>query len=236
MRQYNKIKTNLKITASKKRIRKGVSLAELLIAVAALSILMLGFSEFTAGFFKVSAMHGTQIKNVNYSRYSSERIITSVNKAAYIYPANTVIQLSENTINTNDSVAMLIEDNSGNYLFIAYYPRENIDGKIDLYEYISDTFYSWDKDVCPATDMLSFSGSGNLVAGNIDNESTSLLYILNYNNSAYDVPLKGEIGNAFPDDKFALIKGISWNISQNTSDTQSIPIKGTSRNVPRFFE
>ena len=229
MRKYNKNKIKYKI-------RTGISYAELLIALVALAVLMLGFSEFTADFFKVSARHGTQIKNVNNARFSAERIITSVNKASYIYPSNSIIQLSGETINTADSLALLTEDNNGGYMFIAYYLAENSDGRTDLYEYISNTGYSWDKDVCPARDMLSFTGSGSVIAEDINTANTDLTYVLNYDNAVYDESLKGELGNALPSDSFALIKGINWNISQETNNGKLITIKGLSRNVPRFFE
>ena len=216
--------------------KSGVSFTEILISTAALAVLMLGFSEFTAGMFDVSASHASQIISVNHARFSSERIITEINKAAYIYPAGVNIQLSGLTINTNNSVAILIEDNSGDYFFVAYYTSENGQGDFDLYEYTSDYSYTWDKDTSPAINLTSFNGSAEVIANKINIENTVLNYILNYNNAPYDEILKGEIGNASASDTNALIKGIDWEISQGTTDTQKIQIKGISRNVPRFFE
>lgn len=212
--------------------KKGMSFTEIVISTMALSVLMLGFSEFTASMFNVSANHANQIENVNYARLSSERVITEINKAAYIYPSNINIQLNGKSINTNNSIAMLIENNDGNYIFMAYYMNENN----DLCEYISSQSYSWDKNTCPATSMLDFNGNFDIIAKNINIESTNLQYILNYENSSYDENLKGEIGNASVNSSNALIKGVNWNISQGINDLQTIQIKGISRNVPRFFE
>lgn len=216
---------------------KGISLAEIIISTFALAILMLGFSQFSADMFDVSASHATQITNVNQARFATERIITQISKAAYIYPANINIKLSDSlTISTTTSVAMLIPADDGNYNLIAYYMVNNASGKSDLYEYISSRTYAWAQNTCPATNLLNFSGSSSLLANNTDKISTTLQYILNYSNAPYDTNLKGAIANVTTSDTSALIKGINWNISQGTSQIQIIQLKGISRNVPRFLE
>ena len=217
--------------------KKGFNFAEILISTAALSILMLGFSQFTADIFNVSANHAAGIKTVNDARFTTERIITQISKAAYIYPAGISINLSEaSTINTSNSVAMLVPDSGTNYFFVAYYGAVNQLGKSDLYEFVSNKSYNWSKNICPAAGMKNFSGKSSIIAENINPDGMVLDYALNYENPAYDSVLRGEISGADQNNENALIKGIDWKISQGTSRLQLIEIKGISNNAPRFFE
>ena len=82
------------------QIHKGFSLIEILVSTIVLSILMLGFAGFTSGVFDVSASHADQIKSVNQARFSTERIITQINKSAYIYPSDVSLFLSGKSIIT----------------------------------------------------------------------------------------------------------------------------------------
>ncbi len=68
--------------------RSGISLVEVLISTVILAILMLGFAQFTSDIFNVSASHASQIDAVDQARLSTERIITEISEASYIYPAN----------------------------------------------------------------------------------------------------------------------------------------------------
>lgn len=219
------------------KYRKGISIPELLISTFALSILMLGFSQFAANVFDVSASHASQIVNVNNARLSTERIITQINKSVYIYPANISIHISDNiTINTNSAVAMLIPSDNEEYNFVAYYFKYSSGGKSDLYEFMSDYTYEWSKNTCPATDMLTFGGSSSLLATNINISNTTLQYIINYSNGSYDQNLKGGVSNVNTNNTYALIKGINWKIYNDSLPAQIIQLKGISRNVPRFAE
>ena len=218
------------------QIHKGFSLIEILVSTIVLSILMLGFAGFTSGVFDVSASHADQIKSVNQARFSTERIITQINKSAYIYPSDVSLFLSGKSINTLNSVAMLIPEDDGKYRFVAYYLTANTKGLSDLYEFFSNTTYAWNENTCPAYNILSFSGYSSVIASDIDKNNTALEYILNYQNAPTDKVLKGEVSNIISSNKYALIKGIYWKIFQGTTQDQVIQLKGISRNVPRFFE
>jgi Tfp pilus assembly protein PilV len=225
---YKKMKQN------NKNCKIGISIPEILMSTLALSILMLGFSQFTSSVFSVSADHSEQLNTVNQARFASERIITQISKASYIYPANVNINLGGGlSINTNSSVAMLIEESDGKYTVIAYYLVSKFDGKANLYEYISSTTYSWAENTCPANNLLTFSGSSSLIARDILGSSAVLSYVMNYSNAPVDNILKGEVASVSYTSKYALIKGINWKIVQANDVTQ---VKGISRNVPRFFE
>jgi len=215
-----------------KNYRKGLTFVELIIATGALAILMLGFSQFTGDIFNVSAKHAEQLSTVSEERFSAERVITEISKAAYVYPANIAINLSNGiTINTTSSVAMLLPDEE-QYMFVAYY----IDSNKNLTEYISDTSFDWAKDACPATNFLTFSGSTSIIAKNINTDSTVLQYVLNYENAPYDKTLKGEVSGYTATNPKVLIKGVNWKIAQGSSGEEVIQIKGISKNVPRYIE
>jgi len=216
-------------------IKKGFNFAEILIATSALSILMMGFAQFTADVFNVSARHAGQLTDVNQARFATERIMTEISKAAYIYPSGTAISLADGlSISTSDSIAMLLAENDGKYRFVAYY-LDNANGESDLYEYISANTYTWTENSSPANDIISFTGSSSVIANDIDETNTDLEYILNYQNAPSDKVLKGQISNISDADRYALIKGVNFKIYQAQSD-DIIEIKGISRNVPRFFE
>jgi len=226
---------------NKKRIkyrfrRKGFSFAEILMATVALSILMLGFANFSSNVFNVSANHANQIKTVNQARFSTERIITQINKAAYLYPSGISLSLSGKSINTSTSVALLIPENNGQYRFVSYYLVDNPKGLSDLYEFFSDATYEWIENTSPTDNILSFSGVSSILANDIDKNNTTLEYILNYQNAPTDKILKGEISNIVSTNKYALIKGVYWKIFQGTTQEQIIQLKGLSRNAPRFIE
>ncbi len=232
-----------KITPSLQRedggcaVKNGFSFVEILMATTALAVLMLGFSQFTADIFSVSASHANQIRTVNDARFATERVITQISRAAYIYPAGITISLDgEAFISTSSSVAMLIPDSGGNYVFVAYYSIDADNGKADLFEFMSDDTYDWAKNTCPASDMTYFSGKSSIIARDINKNSTTLQYVVDYQNSVYDPILKGEISGVDQSNQSALIKGVDWRISQGTSNLQVIQIKGISKNVPRFFE
>ncbi len=217
--------------------RKGLNFTEILMATAALAILMLGFSQFTADIFNVSATHASQMDKVSRQRLISERILTQISKAAYIYPPNINITLSNGVvINTSNSIAALIPDPNEKYIFTAYYINNNLSENADLYEFTSDISYFWAKDYNPAANMLSFNGSIELLAENINPAGTFLSYVMNYENAPYDQSLKGESSGTTSNSSNALIKGINWIISQESNNNELIQIKGISRNVPRFIE
>ena len=225
------------LLTDKKNTRKGFSFTEIIIATFALSILMLGFAGFTSNIFDISASHAGSIKNVSQSRFSTERITTQLNKAAYIYPAAVNLNLGGGTIiNTSDSVGMLIPESDGKYRFVAYYINNNAQGSSDLYEYFSNNTYTWTENTCPATDIISFTGSASVLANNLNKAGTVLNYVLSYENAPSDTILKGNISNTAVTDKIALIQGIEWNILQRTANNEVIQIKGISKNVPRYIE
>jgi len=226
---------------NKKRIKygfmhKGFNFAEILMATVALSILMLGFANFSSNVFNVSASHANQIKTVNQARFSTERIITQIDKAAYLYPSNIILSLSGKNINTSSSIAMLIPEDNGEYRFVSYYLVDNTKGLSDLYEFFSDATYEWTENTSPSDNILSISGSSAILANDIDKNNTTLEYILNYQNAPTDKILKGEISNIVSTNKYALIKGVYWKIFQVTTQEQVIHLKGISRNAPRFIE
>jgi len=216
--------------------RKGFSLVEILIAISALAIIMLGVAQFTADIFKVSANHASQLNTVNYARLITERVITQISKAGYIYPAQLSISITGRSINTSSSIAMLIPDDNSRYFFVAYYSIDTSDGKADLYEFTSSNNFAWTKNANPATSMMSFSGSSSIIAKDIIKNNTTLQYILDYQNASYDSILKGSISGVTQNSSNALVKGIDWKIAQGTSRTQTIQVKGISNNVPRFIE
>jgi hypothetical protein len=219
---------------NKKRI--GFSFTEILMATVALSILMLGFAGFTSNVFDVSASHANQIKTVNQARFSTERVITQINKAAYIYPANISLTLAGKNINTSNSVAMLVPEDNGEYRLVSYYLQDNAKGSSDLLEFFSDDTYEWTENTCPADNIINALGSSSILADDIDKNNTTLEYILNYQNAPTDKILKGEMSNYVATNKYALIKGVYWKIYQGTTQNEVIQLKGTSENVPRFFE
>lgn len=216
--------------------RKAFSFIEMMISIFALSVVMLGFSGATSNVFRISADSSTQLKHVKHARFSSERIVNKLYKASYIYPSGISITLSGGiTINTSDSVAMLIREDE-DYRFVAYYFSEASAVKSHLNEFISTSLYEWVENTCPAAELTSFSGSSSSIADDIIEAESSLEYIINFNNSQTDQILKGGVTNVLPDNQFALIKGIDWEIAYGTTQTDVIIVKGTAANVPRFFE
>jgi hypothetical protein len=230
--------------------RQGISLIEILISTVVVGVLVMGMADFSAGLFDVSTKGNERIKNVSELRAVSEKISSEILSAAYIYPGSRNIHISgtdnkENqsfdlTISTNDSVAMLFADIVGTTVkhgLTAYFIHscEN-NTSTCLYQFTSSATYVWTKNTCPALNATNFSGNFSKIVTDIDADSTDLEYILNYSNGVTDNILKGQIGSVTDTNAYALIKGISWEISQNNSENQVIQIKGLSKNVPRFIE
>lgn len=239
-----------KVSFSRTEKRKGLSLTEMAISTLILALIMTGAAGFSSEFFNASATSSLQLLNVSQAREIGQNISNEIANSSYIYPPGVTIGLStthpatdENwdfNINTTDSVAMLFgEDpnNDGNiiYGFVAFFLMEG-DGTTSLYQFIDSPSYTWDENTSPASELTGFTGNSSIIITDIDSVNTNLSYIFNYSNGITDEILKGEISGIAIDDPNSLIKGIDWEIAQNNVETQTIKIKGLSRNVPRFIE
>lgn len=224
-------------------IRNGFSYVEVLISAMALAVLTLSIADFSSNVFKVSFDHSKQVENAYQTRFSSEIIVSEILKASYIFPANRDFNLSGSgmndiSINTNDSIAMLIpvdpDLDSTKYIFKAFYFVENLSNKYDLYEFTGSSQISWSKNTLPSNS--SFSGFSSVVASDVIYDETDLEYVLNYDNGISDSILKGSISSVTPDNSYALIKGVKLSLVLDKKVKNTILIEGISRNVPRFIE
>jgi|GEM_PF-1784785 len=220
---------------------KGFSYVEVLISVAILAILTLSMAQFSSNAFNIVYKQSQQVEMADQTRFSSDLVSGVITKADYIFPADKTINLlgtnlHTSSINTNNSVAILISDNMGSqYYFKAFYLVSNSNGMSDLYQFSSSTKYSWDINTCPISTITTVTGTSSLIASDIDENQSSLTYLLNYNNGITDNILKGNVSGAIISDNDALIKGINWNLSFNKAQVQVMQIEGMSNNVPRFL-
>lgn len=234
---------------------KGFTLVELLIAASLLVVITLSLSGFSSSILDVSAKHSRQVESAKASRFSTERIPETIRKADYIYPnelelnltinddttGNTQDTLDAYTINTSNSVALLIHNmqdmDSGDdhyYYAIVYFIAQNqTTGNYDLYEFSTPTPFEWEDDTLPSENITSFDGNLTTLATGIDKNNCVLSYILNYDNGITDTALLGEVGNVTTSSSNALIKGLDWKVELNNDSKQVIYVKGISKNVPR---
>ena len=231
---------------------RGVTLTELLISVAILSVLMLSLADYSLDILNVADRHSQQVERAKNSRFSIERITEQLNDAAYIFPQGKDISFivegsgyswRDVTVNTDNALALLVPrsgvEEVPDYMYnlvVFYFSGENNSkGLEDLYEF-STSYPSvyWEPNTIP--EVADATGTVTLIASDIVLESSSLNYIMNYDDSPTDKVLRGEVRNAEPYDEDALIKGITWDfiIRKNDRDKE-ISLKGNSRNVPRFY-
>jgi len=223
--------------------RRGFTFVEMLISVTALAIIMLALADFSFNTFNISYNHTLQVENANQSRFSSERILNEINKAAYIFPANQNITLitdeGSDSINTNDAIAMLIPANtsqvSQQYNLVAFYLLDGTQDKKDLYEFRSSNSYNWSKNTVPISSFSTVQGNKSLVANDICENNTELTYILNSDNGVADSILQGSISGVSSDSPTALIKGVDWIIATQKNVLLKTEIKGIAKNVPRIL-
>ncbi len=225
--------------------KKAFNFVEVLIALSVLGVIMLALADFSVSLFHVYFDQSRQVENVNQNRVSVAAISDEISKAAYIYPAGQQIALSGDNftslnINTNSSVAVLIDDGyesgSRKYIFKAFYLSGQDDNISDLYQFCSDTNFSWTSNTSPASAMKSFTGSVSFVASDIKTDGTSLNYIINYDNGITDSVLKGSVTNVTANSTTALIQGIDWDLLFHKNTDSLVKVKGISRNVPRFIQ
>ena len=218
-------------------VNKGYSFIEVLISVVILSVIMLSLAEFSSDTFAVTYKHSQLLANANQSRLAIQTVGDEINRAGYIFPSGESITLSGTnfttlTINTNNAVALLAPVNIANltYKFKVFYIQNS-----SLYEFASNSNYTWSSNTLPVANNTNTYGSVTLIASNLDNTLTSLTYDMNYNNGITDSILTGSISNTTSANTYALIKGIEWNLSIDKVYEQTIDIKGLSQNVPRYF-
>lgn len=222
--------------------KNGYSFVELIVSFIILSIVMLAAAEFTASTFQTSYNHSFQVRRANNDRFSTERIFSQISIADYIYPANTALtfQVGSNNIqiNTNTAIAYLLNDGtsltSPKYFFKAFYLVDKNNNLADLYEFTSQTAYSWSVNSLPSISQPS--GSSSKIASNINKNDTSLSYILNYESGATDSILTGQLAGSSTSSTYALIKGIDLKLIVEENNKRTIEIKEMSNNVPRFIE
>lgn len=223
--------------------KKGFSYLEVLIGIIALSIITLSVAEFAANTFKVSYNHSQQIATADQTRFAAEAITNEINKAGYIFPANSSIALSGTnfsaiTINTNNAVAVLAPSNLSasppTYRLKVFYLLNTSGGKADLYEFIAASDYSWNSNTIPS--ISSSSGLSGLIANDIVTGQSTLTYSLNSANGTTDTVLKGSVSGVTASNPAALINCVNWTLVINLIQPYTINIEGISKNVPRFIE
>lgn len=222
-------------------LQPGVSYVEVVVSIGVLSILMLSLADFSSNAFGVSYNHLMQVEEASQTRFSAERMVNEINQAAYIFPSGLSISLSGTktvTINTSSAVAILVPtDMNANpvlYNLIAFYLVDNGD-KADLYEFKSSTGNSWPANTLPISKFASVSGKSSLIASDIDKSNSSLSYLMNYGNGLTDPMLQGSISGINTNVSTALLKGVNWNLVIKKAQSQTVSIKGISKNVPRFM-
>jgi len=224
-------------------IRKGLSLTELLISSAVITVMLLAFADYSAGLFQVSSDHAKLLENIDQTRLSSGQITSEVSRAAYIYPKGIDISLYADhrtlTINTSNAIALLIpvkqQDGSNRYRFTAFYFQNAQEGKANLYEFHSSYDYDWTENTLPASQFAMYNGSSSLIMSDIVTEYTSLSYTVNYDNGVSDTVLKGLISDRTETSSDALINGVLLNITVRKKNDYTYNIKGVSENVPRYI-
>ena len=233
---------------------KGVTLTELLISTAILSIIMMSLADFSLDILNVADRHSQQILKVQNSRLSLERISEQIRNSSYIFPKGKDISFTiesgggysyeSKTVNTNDAIALLVpsigydysQGDNLSYNLVVFYLDEN-GTKSDLYEFSTNypSVY-WDENTIPE---ISYAyGTTNPIAKNIVTDSSNLSYILQYeNNNSTDEVLKSELQGAISTDSDALIKGADWSftIKQSSGETD-VEVQGISRNIPRYIQ
>ncbi|MEW5819154.1 MAG: prepilin-type N-terminal cleavage/methylation domain-containing protein [Cyanobacteriota bacterium] len=234
---------------------KGLTLIEMLVSSAILAILMLSLADYSASILDASDRHSQQLEKVRGARFSLERISEQVNNAAYIFPGDQTISFSieysegtgysfdTKTVNTSEAVALLVPMSGNNdsqtfmYNLVVFYIEENGSNNnlCELYEFSTGypSIY-WEENTVPSVNNAS--GTATKLTNDIEKDSDSLTYILNYDDSPTDKVLKGEIRGATTFDEDALIRGINWDFTiKKPGGSKDVELKGMSRNVPRYY-
>lgn len=233
---------------------RGVTLVELLVSAAIISVVTLSLFDFSMNVLNAAEKHTHQLENIKGSRLSMERITEQINDAVYIFPMNKDLSFSvaqgfesfeTESVNTNNAVGLLIPFTGNDtlcgttpcYNFVVFYLKQIGDTDYyDLYEF--STAYpsvEWEENTIPS--VSGQSGTETLLATNVQPVRDSITYILNYNDSPTDKILKGAVRDALVDDDDALIRGVEWVLSMKKPNGESVDIniRGISKNVPRFF-
>lgn len=223
--------------------KNAYSLTELLMAFLVLGTITTAIAALSLNTFKASTDYQKQIDTVNYTRFSSERIQYYVSMADYIFPPGTSMTIASKTINTNNSIAILLYDDvnsdptSSNYYYylkVFYLSLNTSNNYYDLNEFTSSVSKIWAKNKLPGTIFTGLSGSTSLLISNIDNSTTTLSYLLDNTDGVSDDILKGALSNATVTDSTALIKGVDWNLfinHESSSGAQSTILnQGTNGN------
>ena len=224
---------------------KGLTLLESLVSVGILGIMMLSLAQFSSNALTVSYKHTQQVLGVKESRSIVERIDQRLSNAEYILPSGRDINLCIKpsydvgtneciTTNTNNAHAVLVPNISSSSLYniVIFYTKPDSNNINNLYEFVSDTNITWNKNTSPISNFSNVSGNSNELASNVVNGE--LFYYLADVDSITD-PLFGS-GKSTITSNDALIKRVVWNISFNKNNiTNTVTINGVAKNVPRFL-
>ncbi len=214
---------------------KGLSLSEILITCFVMAVIMLSISEFSWNVFAFSSKNSKVLEMTDQSRIFTERVTSQILMASYIFPSGIEIYLSTDTksfsINTDDSIAFLVEDSNGDYIFYSFFISDD-----DFYEFRAKYPYTWAENTNPVNDFSYSYGVLSLLGTDVVASESTLSYSLNYENGITDKVLLGTIGAVDTTASNALIKSIEWDIKISKLTDKTMTIKGVSRNVPRYIQ
>ncbi len=218
------------------KVHKGFSLSEIIITCFVMAIIMLSISEFSWNVFAFSSKNSKVLEMTDQSRIFTERVTSQMLMASYIFPPGLEIYLSTDSssfaINTEDSIAFLVEDgSSGDYIFYSFF----ISGD-EFYEFRAKYPYTWVENTNPVSDFTYSYGVLSLLGTDVVASESTLSYSLNYENGITDKVLLGTIAAVDTTSINALIKSIEWDIKISKLNDKTMTIKGVSRNVPRYIQ